>query len=226
MRILLAAATSMEIQPVLDDLKKETGKPAFSGIRALITGIGLVPATYALMREVTSSRPDLVIQAGIAGSFIPAKIGEVVVVKEDAMADLGVFEEGRFKTLFDLNLAGRNDLPYINGYLPNPNQELLSLSLLEQVRGISVHTISTNKKTIQWYQQNEKAVVESMEGAALHYVCLMENIAFIQFRALSNDIGERDKTKWKIRDAIQNLNQGLLSFINQLTTNHADQPRI
>jgi futalosine hydrolase len=31
-----------------------------------------------------------------------------------------------------------------------------------------------------------------MEGAALHFVCLQEDISFIQLRAISNFVGERD----------------------------------
>ena len=34
-----------------------------------------------------------------------------------------------------------------------------------------------------------------MEGAALHYACIMEHIPFIQLRAVSNFVGERDKNK-------------------------------
>jgi futalosine hydrolase len=35
-----------------------------------------------------------------------------------------------------------------------------------------------------------------MEGAALHYTCLMEKIPFMQLRSISNYIAERDKSKW------------------------------
>ena len=45
-----------------------------------------------------------------------------------------------------------------------------------------------------------------MEGAALHYVCLSEKIPFLQLRSVSNYVGERDKNKWAVREAIANLN--------------------
>jgi futalosine hydrolase len=57
-----------------------------------------------------------------------------------------------------------------------------------------------------------------MEGAALHYVGLMENIPFIQIRALSNYIGERDKTKWKLHEAVSNLNAELQRLIKNYST--------
>ena len=59
--------------------------------------------------------------------------------------------------------------------------------------------------------------IETMEGAALHYVCLQENIPFIQIRSVSNHVGERDKTKWKMKEAINNLNTELSKLINRLT---------
>ena len=56
-----------------------------------------------------------------------------------------------------------------------------------------------------------------MEGAALHYVCLMENIPFLQLRAVSNFVGERNKANWEIGEAIHHLNEKLKSIIQQLT---------
>jgi futalosine hydrolase len=55
-----------------------------------------------------------------------------------------------------------------------------------------------------------------MEGGGLHYVCLQEKIPFLQLRSISNDIGERDKTKWDIRTAIANLNARLIDLFDKL----------
>ena len=59
-------------------------------------------------------------------------------------------------------------------------------------------------------------MVESMEGAAFHYVCLQEYIPFVQLRAVSNFVGERDKTKWQMREAIENLNRELIALLRPL----------
>jgi futalosine hydrolase len=42
------------------------------------------------------------------------------------------------------------------------------------------------------------------------------NVPFIQIRSISNYVGERDKTKWKMKEAIENLNQTLLKYVNRL----------
>ena len=66
------------------------------------------------------------------------------------------------------------------------------------------------------FQRNAVPVVESMEGAALHYVCLMEKIPFLQIRSVSNVTGDRDKTRWKLKEAGKNLNEALVLLIQKL----------
>jgi futalosine hydrolase len=92
----------------------------------------------------------------------------------------------------------------------------LELSGLEQVRAITVNEITTETKRIEWYKKNLSPAVESMEGAALHYVCLRENIPFLQIRSISNEIGERDKKKWGLSEAITTLNEKLILLLNEL----------
>ena len=206
MEILVIAATSFEIQPTIDLLGEKT----------LVAGIGGVATAQALMRRIGQRRPDLVLQAGVAGCFHPGRIGEVVVVKEEIQADLGVWENNGFRTLFDLGLVGPNEAPYHDGMLPNPHADLIRRTGLPAVRGITVNEITTDQKRIGWYQQNMSPFVESMEGAACHFVCLQENIPFLQLRSVSNDVGERDKTKWNMRGAIAALNKTLIETVNNI----------
>jgi futalosine hydrolase len=77
------------------------------------------------------------------------------------------------------------------------------------VRGATINCISTTDKQIAAIKNKYEPVIESMEGAALHYACLMEHIPFIQLRAVSNYVGERDKSKWKMIEAITVLNEKL-----------------
>jgi len=214
MYILLVAATTFEIQPVIDRLNNLPPPP--HEIATLITGVGSIATTYTLMRQIGRKKPDIIIQAGIAGCFTHRAPGEVVAIKEESLADLGVWEDARFKTLFDLNLTPPDMPPFSNGLLINPYKELLALSGLEPVRAITVNEISTDNTRIEWIQQNTAPVVESMEGGGFHYVCLQENIPFLQLRSVSNDIGERDKTKWDIRAAITNLNTRLIDLLDNL----------
>jgi futalosine hydrolase len=76
------------------------------------------------------------------------------------------------------------------------------------------------------FQRNGIPLVESMEGAALHYVCLMEGIPFLQIRSVSNVTGDRDKNRWKLKEAIENLNKSLVLLIKKLDTTNETLFRI
>ena len=84
------------------------------------------------------------------------------------------------------------------------------------VTGITVNTITTT--TTNTYQLMYNAITESMEGAALHYVCLQNNMPFLQIRGLSNYIGERNKTLWKIEESLHNIGLYLKKYVNALPT--------
>jgi futalosine hydrolase len=232
MHILLAAATMVEIQPTIDYLLERrtesiamprthplaSANPASSTHppSTLITGVGGLPTTWSLMRQIDSERPDLIIQAGIAGCFTGRPPGEVFAIRDETLADLGVWEDPQFKSLFDLGLADPDEPPFTAGRLVNPYPTLLYLTGLETVSAITVSEISTNPDRIDWYRTRTAAAVESMEGGALHYVGLRERIAFLQLRSVSNEIGIRDKSKWNIPLAIQRLNEELIRLLQQL----------
>jgi futalosine hydrolase len=213
MHILLAAATSFEIQPTLDFLAT---RPKPHRISTLVAGVGSLATTWSLARQIGRDRPDLILQAGIAGSFTRKPLGDVLAVSDETLADLGVWEAGRFNTLFDLHLADPDQPPFTAGRLVNPYRTLLDLTGLEQVSSITVNEITTHSDRISWYRENLSAHVESMEGGALHYVALQERIAFLQIRSISNDIGVRDKSKWNIPLAIRQLNDRLISLLKEL----------
>lgn len=214
MQLLICAATTMEIKPFLQN--SYPAKKA-SDIDVLITGIGLTSSTYRLAKYFSIKRPDLVIQVGVGGCFdknIP--LGSVVAIQREAIADESVVELKSLKTLFDLKLVPQNQYPYKNGWMINPYKDLLKKTRLELVKGISVNEITTSKQKISFYEEIFYPVVESMEGAALHYTCLMEHIPFVQIRSVSNYIGERNKKKWNMNESIFNLNNFLEKFVQTL----------
>jgi futalosine hydrolase len=213
MQILVISATLFEIKPAIEQWEMENRRLEDHEISILITGTGLLSTTYSLMHRIGDRRPDCIIQAGIAGSFREKSEGCLFAVRADLAADLGVVENEQFRSLFELKLADPMDYPFTDGFLVNPYSGLLRLSKLETVRAISVNEITTDKKRIAWYLQSIRPAIESMEGAALHYVCLCEKIPFIQIRAVSNFVGERDKSKWNISDAVGRLNEKLIELV-------------
>lgn len=208
MQLLLCAATPFEIAPAVQFLQTYN-KHADNRIDVLVTGVGLLPATFNLTRQVLLNQPQFILQAGVAGSINDAlSLGEVVVVNQESVGDAGVYENGIFSTLFDMALAEKNTHPWTNGQLVNEGITSLHLTGMKVVAGVTVNEITTNAERIAYYQQSG-AQVETLEGAALHYVGLMTGIPFLQIRSISNYVGERNKSKWQMKEAITNLNDEL-----------------
>jgi len=127
-----------------------------------------------------------------------------------------VVENKVWKDLYDLKLDKPNDPPYEKKSLPNPWLNQYNLLKLPTKKAVTVNTISTEKSKIELYSGRYKATLESMEGAALHYIGRDLHAPFIQLRAVSNYIGERNKAKWKMQEAIYNLNEALLKLLDEL----------
>jgi futalosine hydrolase len=215
MQLLLCASTEFEIRPTIDFIREETN----SQVDVLITGVGMMATTFSLAKTVFNKRPDFILQAGVAGCLdkkLP--LTKIVLIENEVIGDLGVEENGAFKTLFDLKLLNKNSFPWKDGKLSN-NVETLQSTGLTVVDGVTVNEISTNQERIAYYHNQLNASVESMEGAALHYIALQEKIPFLQMRSLSNFVGERDKTKWVMDVAIAHLNIELIRLVRKFS-NH------
>jgi futalosine hydrolase len=208
MQILIVAATEQEIESFAGQ-KPDTDM--------LITGVGVPATLYHLHKRLQQVDYDLIIQAGIAGSFNSAvNLGSCFLVKQDCFADLGMEEHGKFTPLFDYGFMDKNAFPYSNGWLINTHP-LLNKSPLPVVNAVTVNKVSDSALQKQQFVANYGAGLESMEGAALHYVCLQEHIPFLQLRSVSNYVGDRDKTNWRVQAAIENLNNALRKLLQQVT---------
>jgi futalosine hydrolase len=197
---LLIAATELEIKPFFNyDID----------VDILITGVGVPNTLYQLQKKLSEKKYGMVIQAGIAGAFTKQfQLADTVIVKEDCFADIGMEEKGEFTPVFETKMADKNALPYKNGWLINekwiPEQEPLALA-----RAVTINKVSDSKKQKWMLMKKFEPQIETMEGAALHFVCLQENIPFLQLRSISNYVGERNKAKWEMKEAIENLNKEL-----------------
>lgn len=183
------------------------------------SGVGMLASAVSLTRMVYEYKPCLVIQAGIAGCFDEkAALAEVVAVGDEQLADTGVFDNGEWKDLFDLGFDNGNAPPFLNRRLPNPWLKELTKNLqgIRVVSGVTVNQVTTGQAVIEGIRKKYDPFTESMEGAALHYVCLTANVPFLQLRSLSNYIGQRDKSKWRIGPSIQSLNTTLVKFLKAL----------
>ena len=208
MNLLIVSSTKAEIEPFLKE-----------NIDAdiLITGVGIPSTVFHLTKKLLQKNYDLVIQAGIAGTFTNRfKLSEVVLIKQDTFADLGIEENGKLYSLFDKGFIDENDFPYTGGWLVN-NHSILQKTTLPVAKGFTVNKIGNDHLHNKILTDKFAASVERMEGAAFHYVCLQQQINFLQLRSISNHVGERDKSKWELKHAIDHLNQQLLKIIKKIS---------
>ena len=211
MKVLLAAATPQEIKPFLEKSKTHNSWDV------CITGVGLMAATFSLTKALLEKKYDFVLQAGVAGSFDPAyPPGALAVVQKEYLGDLGAEDHFVFKDIFELGLLGQDEMPFQKKALVNAMAGCPFQEMPPAVAAITVHTVSGHVPTIAARAEKFGAVLESMEGAALHYVCLKLGIPFLQLRAVSNFVEPRNRNNWQLPLAIKNLNEQLMKWHGEL----------
>jgi len=222
MNLLIVAATKLEIKPFLKKINYHNieefcvNSLTSNSITfdVLISGVGLVSTTYHLLKALKEKTYDLVLNVGIAGSFNRSiAIGDVVNVVVDEFADLGIEMPDNFQTLFDSGFVKKDAFPFKEGKLfaQNVNNELINS--LRRVVAISSNTAHGNENTIQFLEKKFNAEIETMEGAAFFYVCLMEKVNFVALRSISNYVEARNPENWDIPLAVNNLSDKLFQII-------------
>lgn len=218
MRLLVAAATAFELDIFKNHLHQhfqELHENHFYSknleVFVCITGIGVMQTTFHLMEAIAAFNPHFCLQAGVAGTFNPEmELGTLVIVREEMLGDLGVDDRGRFRDMFEVELMHPNEKPYTKKKLANMFQDFPLKLNLPFVTGITVNTVSGSNTLIEHRSEYFDCDVETMEGAAFHYVCLKKKIPFLQVRSISNYVEPRDKSRWQMKLAIQKLNEWMI----------------
>ncbi len=225
MRILFVSATCFELHQFFENLKQEKVNkgPIFHykwydvDIDLIVTGLGTTFTTFFLTKALAINKYDLIINAGIAGSFRDElSIGTVVNVKSEQFCDFGIEESDRIKTIFETGFADPNEFPFTDGKLINPHYfDGIDLPIVSGITGNISHG---DPKSIDKIKREFDPDIESMEGAAIFYVCLFEKVPFFEIRAISNYVELRDTEKWDIPGTLENLTDELFGFIRQYAT--------
>ncbi|MDR1055369.1 MAG: futalosine hydrolase [Prevotellaceae bacterium] len=221
MKILITAATKSELSALKQQLNC-VGNSAIvnhNSIYLAVTDVGITATAYNLTKQLQTNTYDLVLNTGIAGSFSEQiNVGETVVVEREVFADWGIDMPEGFLTVFDENIVPRGILPfnsvgelYCRHIAPYP-----FLRRFRIVKGATVNAGSSEALRIGKLKAKFAPDIESMEGAAFFYVCLMENIPFIEMRCISNIVEKRDKSQWNIPLAINNLSDSVSFFLASL----------
>ena len=223
MRILIAAATDAELSVLVQKVgagrhrHQRLVEHGYAGreLHVLITGVGMVATAAWCSRALMECPYDLALNAGLCGSFDSAlRPGSVVHVVSDCFAELGAEDGDRFLTLQELGLEDRRDSRLTGAELWNASPPAVAaLARLPQARGITVNTIHGRDPSIAAVVERCHPQVESMEGAAFMYACLMHDVPFAQIRAVSNIVERRNRAAWQVQPAIEALGHAVLEVV-------------
>jgi len=223
MNVLIVAATMQEVEPLIEHFRmKAVQMSLFSGkinrvkVDCLITGMGMMATIYMLTKIALKKSYQLVINAGIAGSFQDnLKPGEVVEVITEHFADFGIDDNGIFKHVFDEKFIERDDFPFRDGMLVNPVKHHFTNKLVNAT-GVTVNMSSGSEQRIRIIKEKFKPDIETMEGAAVFYVALQQHLPFVEIRSISNVVEPRNRRNWMVPLAIEKLNLTLISIFDQI----------
>ncbi len=229
-KILIVVATEGEVKLITEHLEvinitnKFLKQYRFQQVEIdiLITGVGMVATAYHLGKQLAHSFYTMTYNIGVCGSFIKdIPLGTVLHVSSDAFPETGAEDGVEFLSIFDMKLIGKDQFPFKNGELFSYHPpQLHALNKIKQVRGITVNTVHGKEDSIQQIINRNHPEVETMEGAAFLYSCLMEQLPCAQIRAVSNYVERRNKDSWKLELAIENLCHVFMDILSEIASSN------
>jgi futalosine hydrolase len=200
--VLLVAATALEATRL-----------SSSRFPVVVTGIGAVNTAHALTGYfATHPKPSIVIQTGIAGAYVPAGIpvGSVLLADTEIYGDLGVLTVDGWQPMEAVGIpliAARDGQPARFNYFPLDGTLVarasgIGGSLIARTGPFLTLSIITGVQALgDELHERFGALCESMEGAAAAHLCALHDIPFLEVRGISNLVEDRDRSKWRIKEA-------------------------
>jgi futalosine hydrolase len=173
----------------------------------LCTGVGAVNAAYTLTRYLDREGAKAVIVCGIGGAYPESDlpIGSVVCAATECYGDLGAASSTGF---LDMQALG---FPLIAR--PKPIYNVLPLQLhpvARRVPFVTVNTCTGDHATALAIAIRTGGGVENMEGAAIVHVATLFGIPAGEIRGISNPVGNRDRSAWRVKEAAIAAQEALL----------------
>lgn len=230
LNLLLVSATALEsgtIQSELEDAKttQHAGKTVIvgnlSGWRCTLlhTGIGVVNTAHALTCQLERQTPELVIQFGIGGAYVPTglPIRSVVLATEEVYGDVGVITPEGWKPADEIGIPlVHGDPPHFNRFPLNPQLVSAAAEICGARCGVfvTVSQCSGVQAVGDALHARFNGLCENMEGAAAAHICKLYDIPFLEIRGISNLVEDRDPTRWDIPGAADAAQSALIKIIS------------
>lgn len=179
-------------------------------VPVIVTGVGAVNAAYALTRYLDRNTVDQIIVCGIGGAYPGTRleVGAVVCAERECYGDLGADSPDGF---LDMQALG---FPVISGEVPIYNSLPLQLFPAEwRVPFVTVNMCTGSDAAARTIEARTGGAVESMEGAAVVHVAALAGIPVGEIRGISNMVGKRDKSAWRVKEAAAAAQEAVLDWL-------------
>lgn len=215
MKDLFVAATYLELAPFLESQGHQNSRLHGSIVSLekcdiLISGIGAMLTACYLGQRLQKEKYRAIFNFGIAGSFREnLSIGSLVGVREEMLGDLGAERgDSEYEDFFEMGLIDRDAVPFQNTRLA-ANADLLKqlAPAMPHVRSVTVNKVLSYKESIQRIKDRYNPDIVNMEGAAVFFCAGVNQIPCMGVRAISDIVSDRERSKWRITEAVRELNR-------------------
>jgi futalosine hydrolase len=185
--------------------------PPGGAVHVVVGGVGPAEAAAATAAELARERSDLVVSAGIAGGFTSMQAGDLAVASVIEFADLGADSPNGFMPLPQLGFGRAR-------YEVAPK---LAVQLADRTGGrlgtvLTVATVTgTASRAAALAERYPDAVAEAMEGAGVAAAAARYGVPIAELRAVSNQVGPRNRLSWRIEEALAALGAAVASAFPQ-----------
>ena len=201
MRVLIMTAVSAERDAVLRGLHSD------SRFDVLVAGVGSVVAAVNTARALATAEYSLVISAGIGGGFPGrAEVGSLVVANKIVVADLGAETLEGFRSVEELGF-GFTQIQIDASLVDCVTGALLVAKIPVNIGPVlTVSTVTgTAARGVELAARIPDATAEAMEGYGVGCAALDRGVPVLEIRAISNLVGPRERSTWRIKEALDVL---------------------
>jgi predicted 5'-methylthioadenosine/S-adenosylhomocysteine nucleosidase len=163
--------------------------------QGLVCGIGPVEAAAATSRALAQSPPDAVLHVGVAGArgLTP---GRLVVGTEAFYCDLVA------------------EVPLVERIEPDPTLLAAVKSAVPDAIALPIGTSATVDGPCG---SHPDVRVEAMEGFGVLRACQLAGVPGVELRGISNEIGEGDRSRWRMTRGLDTLRETLPELLAALS---------
>lgn len=200
-------ADGKSVGPLRTDLAFAADEGSNVRFDVIAAGVGPAYAAASTATALARGRYDLVISAGIGGGFPSVvEIGTLVVANAIVAADLGAETADGQLTLDELGF-GTSRAPVDAAWSGRIAAALTSAGLQAACGPILTVSLATGRAETAELRRVlvPGAAAEGMEGYGVAIAADASGTPFAELRAISNAVGPRDRSAWRIGDALRAL---------------------